>query len=325
VKAGGVLKDNKGINLPGAAISVNTPTPADFRFMQLGIGMGVDMVAVSFVRSAGDMLRARNFLKRRGTSKFLIAKIEKSEALGNIREIIEVSDGIMVARGDLGVEIPIEKVPGAQRLIISECNQRGKPVITATQMLDSMIERPNPTRAEATDVANAVINGADALMLSGETAIGKYPVRAVQVLRRIALEAEKSVYWKNIRGDDYSRGVAESISHTAAETAHRLAVSLILTPTRTGKTSRLVSRFKPQCPIIAFTGNKVTSKELVLSWGVQALTIDQKLPFEDLLHRMKTMVRKHGFARKGDLVVITSGSPASKAGETNLVVVEEIS
>ena len=323
VIAGGVLKDHKGINLPGTVLSVKAPTPEDLQYLKIGVENGLDMAAISFIKSAKDIQKARGFLKRKRA--FLIAKIEKFEALENIDQIIEAADGIMVARGDLGVEIPIEKVPGVQRMIIEKCNLAGKPVITATQMLDSMIERPKPTRAEATDIANAVINGTDAVMLSGETAVGKFPVKAVEILAKIAGEAEQYVLWHGLDSSrEKSSDITEAISRAAAEAARNLNAAVILTPTRSGKTSLFISRFKPRCPIIAFTGNGKVHKELVLSWGVLPLVINQELGFAAILRKMKEIVRQQKLARAGDLAVITAGSPNSSAGQTNLVVVEKI-
>lgn len=323
VVAGGVLKDHKGINLPGTVLSVKAPTPEDLQYLKIGVDNGLDMAALSFIRSAKDIQKARGFLRRKRA--FLIAKIEKFEALENIDEIIEAADGIMVARGDLGVEIPIEKVPGVQRVIIEKCNLAGKPVITATQMLDSMIERPKPTRAEATDIANAVINGTDAVMLSGETAVGKFPVKAVEILSKIAGEAEQYVFWHGLDSSrEKSSEITEAISRAAAEASRNLNAAVILTPTRSGKTSLFISRFKPRCPIIAFTGNGKVHKELVLSWGVLPLVINQELGFAAILRKMKEIVRQQKLAKTGDLAVITAGSPNSRAGQTNLVVVEKI-
>lgn len=323
VIAGGVLKDHKGINLPGTFLSVSAPTPEDLKYLRIGAANGMNMTALSFVRTAKDIQKARAFLKSKRV--FLIAKIEKFEALENIDEIIDAADGIMVARGDLGVEIPIEKVPGVQKMIIEKCNLAGKPVITATQMLDSMIERPKPTRAEATDIANAVMNGTDAVMLSGETAVGKFPVKAVQILAEIAREAEQYIFWHGLQSSrDESCEITDAISRVAAEAARDLHASVILTPTRSGKTSLFISRFKPRCPIIAFTGDRNVLKELVLSWGVLPLMINQELGFSAIIRKMKSMVRQQKLASAGELAVITAGSPNSRAGQTNLVVVEKI-
>ena len=322
VLTGGILKEKKGLNLPGTSLTVKTPTATDLKLLEFGLGIDVDLVALSFVRTADDIIRAKRFLQKQGKHKFIISKIEKFEALDNIDEIIEQSDGIMVARGDLGVEIPIENVPGAQRMIISKCNQAGKPVITATQMLDSMIERPSPTRAEATDVANAVINGADAVMLSGETAVGKYPIKAVEYLMKIAMEAEKFAHWKKYERS--GRSITDTISRAAASAAEELEVAVILTPTRSGRTGFFVSRFRPRCPIIAFTSSHATYKELTLAWGVEAYLINQDLPFQDMVRQMKAAVVNHGIACPGNYAIITAGSPDSQAGQTNLMMVEKI-
>jgi pyruvate kinase len=326
VIAGGILKEHKGINLPDTTLSISSPTRIDFKLLDLGVKAGFDFVALSFVRSANDIKRARKFLAKKNKNIFIIAKIEKFEALDRLDEIIARADGIMVARGDLGVEIPIEIVPTVQRMIIDKCNLAGKPVITATQILESMIERPNPTRAEATDIANAVINGTDALMLSGETAVGKYPVKAVAVLKKIALQAEQFARWKNLTRINQldNADITDIVSRAAVEAAYQMHPKLILTPTRSGKTSHYVSRYKPGCPIIAFTSNDRTYKELVLSWGVQTFKIDQKLRFTEIVRKMKAIVKENGLAKAGDLVIITAGSPDSRAGQTNLVMAEKI-
>jgi len=325
VSSGGLLLNRKGVNLPDSSLSIKTPTARDMKLFKFGLDSGFDFTAVSFVRNEKDVLKVKKYAARLKHNLFVIAKIEKFEAVENIDKIIEVSDGIMVARGDLGVELPIEEVPAIQRTIIDKCNRAGKPVITATEILDSMITRPGPTRAEATDVANAVLNGTDALMLSGETAIGKFSIEAVNILRKIAGKAESDVLWKIPEYDSgKSLEIEAIISRAAVNAARRLNAALIMTPTRSGKTARLISSFKPACPIIAFTEDSRVLSHINLSWGVKPYLVKRDQSFSEFIDSMINFVHKRKLARRGDMVVITSGSPNSEAGKTNLVVAEKI-
>ena len=327
VTHGGFLKDHKGINIPSRPLKIPSVTKTDYRYLKDGMKMGVDMVALSFVRYPDDIRKVREFLKREGKSSFLISKVEKSEAVENIDEIIDASDGIMVARGDLGVEVPLIRVPNIQKMIISKCNQAGKPVITATQVLESMIENPSPTRAEAADAANAVYDGTDALMLSGESSIGKYPVESVKFLNAIAKTVERSLTPEFIaarRTDDIGEEIAANIGLAAVKIAQNTHSKLILTPTRTGKTARLVSRFRPAVQVIALTDEPQVEKQLHLSYGILPVLVDRDYVFDEFLKYMKKMVLERKLARKGDRVVICSGSPGSEKGETNLLTVEQL-
>ncbi|MBD3169179.1 MAG: pyruvate kinase [candidate division Zixibacteria bacterium] len=324
---GGVLKDHKGINIPAVRLKIPSVTKSDYQYLDAGMKMGVDLVALSFVRYPDDIRKVRRYLKRHGYSAFLISKIEKMEAVDNIDRIIDVSDGIMVARGDLGVEIPLIEVPNIQKMIIAKCNRAGKPVITATQVLESMIGNPSPTRAEAADAANAVYDGTDALMLSGESSVGKYPAGAVKFLNAISRTVEESITPDMVaakRADDIGDEIATNIGLSAVKIAQNTQSKLILTPTRTGRTARLVSRFRPAVPVIALTDDPQVERELHLSFGVIPLMVDRDYVFNVFLIEMKKMVLDLKLANKGDKIVICSGSPGSEKGETNLLTVEQL-
>ncbi len=328
VVTGGILKEQQGVNVPGVRLNVEAFTRRDRQYLLLGLKTGFDFVALSFVREAADVKRARRVVDAQGKDVFIIAKIEKHEALHNLDEIIEASDGAMVARGDLGIEIPLAEVPAAQKLIIERCNRLGKPVITATQILESMIERPRPTRAEVTDIANAILEGSDALMLSAETACGSYPVEAVRVLNEVAVATESKPRQHQIPGEEarsLHHQIADNLSLFACEMASNLAAKVIAAPTRTGRTARLVSRFRPHAPIVALTTSDKVQRELSLSFGVVPLRIRKGLSFDRLLEETKNSLKENGLLKKGDRVVFLAGSPHSEAGETNLMLVEEIS
>jgi len=327
VVTGGILKEQQGVNVPGVRLNVEAFTRRDRQYLLSGLKTGFDFVALSFVREAADVRRARRLVDAQGKEVFIIAKIEKHEALHNLDEIIEASDGAMVARGDLGIEIPLAEVPAAQKLIIERCNRLGKPVITATQILESMIERPRPTRAEVTDIANASLEGSDALMLSAETACGSYPVEAVKVLNEVAVATESKPGQHQIPGEEarsLHHQIADNLSLFACEMASNLGAKVIAAPTRTGRTARLVSRFRPHAPIVALTTSDKVQRELSLSFGVVPLRIRKGLSFDRLLEETKNSLKENGLLKKGDRVVFLAGSPHSEAGETNLMLVEEI-
>lgn len=327
VVAGGILKEHQGVNVPGVRLNVEAFTRRDRQYLLSGLKTGFDFVALSFVREAADVKRAKRIAASQGKDVFFIAKIEKHEALHNLDEIIEVSDGAMVARGDLGIEIPLAEVPAAQKLIIERCNRLGKPVITATQILESMVERPRPTRAEVTDIANAILEGSDALMLSAETACGSYPVEAVRVLNEVAVATESKPRQHQIPGEEarsLHHQIADNLSLFACEMASNLGAKVIAAPTRTGRTARLVSRFRPHAPIVALTTSDKVQRELSLSFGVVPLRIRKGLSFDRLLEETKNSLKENGLLKKGDRVVFLAGSPHSEAGETNLMLVEEI-
>jgi len=327
VVAGGILKEHQGVNVPGVRLNVDAFTPLDRQYLLLGLKAGFDFVALSFVREAADVKRVRRLTDTQGREVFIIAKIEKHEALDNLDQIIEVSDGAMVARGDLGIEIPLAEVPAAQKLIIDRCNRVGKPVITATQMLESMVEHPRPTRAEVTDIANAILEGSDALMLSAETACGSYPVEAVRVLNEVAGATERKPRRHQIPSEEarsLHHQIADNLSLFACVMASNLGAKVIAAPTRTGRTARLVSRFRPHAPIVALSSNELIQRELSLSFGVIPLKIRKGLSFDRLLEETKSILRENGLVKQGDRVVFLAGSPHSEAGQTNLMLVEEM-
>jgi pyruvate kinase len=323
---GGMLGDDKGVNVPGIDLDYSV-TAEDFEHVEFGIKHGVDFIAASFVNSAEDIKRIRRFIAERNSPAMLIAKIERSQALVNIDEILEVADGSMVARGDLGIEIPLEKIPVAQKMIIEKCNQLGKPVIVATQMLESMVDSPRPTRAEVTDVANAIFDGTDAVMLSEETAIGKYPVEAVEMMSKIALEAEKSLRYDVIltaRGKNVIGETDDAISYAACHTARQLNAAAIIAFTSSGSTARRVSKYRPEMPILAITSSPITKRQLCLSWGVDTFKVPPASRLAHLFAQGCKVALSSGVARKGDLVVITGGVPVGISGSTNLLKVEKI-
>lgn len=327
VLVGGDLGENRGINVPGVALSTPSVTRKDMEHLRFGIRQGVDLVALSFVREAGEIRRVREAIKRQGGSQLIIAKIEKSEALENIDSVIGAADGVMVARGDLGVEIDIERVPLVQKEIIRKCNQLGKPVIVATQMLESMVNSPRPTRAEVTDVANAIFDGADAVMLSQETAIGKYPVEAVATMSRIACETESALPYDDImeaRGRDQSPETDDAISYAACHIADQIGAAAIVAFTTSGSTARRVSRYRPKAPVVAITSSQVVCRQLSLSWGVLASVVPEANSLGELFSRGASVARKCGVAGKGDKVVITGGVPVGVPGSTNLVKVARV-
>lgn len=327
VKIGGLLSTHKGVNLPETPLPVNAITEKDLRDLRFGIELGVDLVAVSFVRSPQDLEPARRMIEAAGASIRLIAKIERPEAVENFDSILDAADGIMIARGDLGVEMPIHQVPMIQKDIIRRCNHAGKPVITATQMLESMISAPDPTRAEATDVANSILDGTDAVMLSGETAVGEYPIAAVQVMHDIAKCTEQSLQegskheWSHERG---SLSVTESVAESVCRIAYETGARAILCNTSSGSTAQLVSKYRPSTPIIALTPDETAYRQLALSWGVESLLIPPVYQAEEMFMNVVNTVVAMGLASDGDKVVITSGVPIGKSGTTSLIKVHSI-
>lgn len=327
VVAGGSLAEEKGINIPGIKWDVPTITEEDWEHLVFGLRHGVDFIALSFIREADDVFKVRNFLKKKKGAPGIIAKIERREALDNLEEILAAADGAMVARGDLGVEIPIQRVPIVQKEIIQRCNQLGKPVIVATQMLESMVNAPHPTRAEVTDVANAIFDGADAVMLSEETAIGNYPLEAVSMMAQIAMEAEAALPYEEIlanKGKDLQPQTDDAISYAACHIANQLGAAAIIAFTFSGSTARRVSKYRPRVPILAITPNRSTQRQLSLSWGVHALQIPEPSNISTLFSRGARVARRTGMAREGDLVVITGGIPIGVPGSTNLLKVERV-
>ncbi len=324
VVTGGLLSSNKGLNLPRAALSIPAITEKDREDLRCAIEQGVDWVALSFVRTAEEVLDLKGYIRELSALDHptpVIAKIEKPEAVENIDAIIAASDGIMVARGDLGIETAPELVPMVQKLIIGKCNQARKPVITATQMLESMIRNPRPTRAEASDVANAILDGSDAVMLSGETAAGAYPVEAVETMVRIALEAEQSpIACTPARpAEARSRNFAEAVAHASVDMALDLRAAAVVAPTMSGNTARTISSFRPPCPIVAVTPSPMVQRELVLCWGVYPLLSQRAATTDEVIEDAVETAHKRGFVGEGDVVIVTGGSVAHGVGTTNLI------
>jgi pyruvate kinase len=317
VVRGGVLKSHKGVNLPGARLTLPSLSRKDREDLLFGIEQGVDYIALSFVRTAADIRETRAFLRRAGASIPIIAKIEKPEAIDNLAEIIHAADGIMVARGDLGVEMSPERVPLLQKLIIRACNDAEKPVITATQMLESMIENSQPTRAEASDVANAILDGSDCVMLSGETAVGKHPVLAVAVMARIAEQAETSL--DPLPPDRHVGGMDESVAHAACTAAAEQHAHAIVTFTQSGSTALLVSKHRPAADIIAPTPFERVARKVSLYWGVIPMILKAMKTTDAMIKGVEAIMLEKDLARKRDLIVITAGVPIGVAGSTNMM------
>ena len=327
VENSGIVKNHKGVNVPGVKINLPALTDKDVSDIEFGISQGIDFIAASFVRKVSDVLAIREILERNNATDIqIISKIENQEGVDNLDEIIAVSDGIMVARGDLGVEIPTEEIPVVQKLMIAKCNEAGKPVITATQMLDSMMRNPRPTRAEVTDVANAIYDGTDAIMLSGETAAGKYPVEAVKTMATIAKRTEETVdYNKNLRNKELaSTNVTDAISYATCTTAINLDAKAILTSTSSGDTARMVSKFRPSCPIVATTSNERVMRQLSLTWGVLPTLSTDGTNTDEVIANSMNAAKENNFVEENDLVVITAGVPVATSGTTNLIKVETI-
>lgn len=325
---GGILGSHKGINIPDVKSNIPALTDKDKSDIKFGIKNGIHFVAASFIRTAADVIEIRKLLKNEWAKDIkIIAKIENQEAVSNIDDIINVADGIMIARGDLGVEIAAEKVPIVQKEIINKCNKLAKPVITATQMLDSMIRNPRPTRAEASDVANAIYDGTDAIMLSGESAIGKYPVESVKTMARIAEETEKSDSYKSIfanRSAHDSETVTEAISFASCKTAEDLDAQAIITATGSGYTARMVSKNRSLTPIIATTPNDAVRHTLTLSWGIYPLLVCNSGSTDQMMENATKAALDSGLLENGDLVTITAGIPVGISGSTNLIKVDVV-
>ncbi|MCL6602774.1 MAG: pyruvate kinase [Paenibacillus sp.] len=325
---GGTIKSKKGVNVPGVNISLPGITEKDTNDILFGIEQDIDFIAASFVRKASDVLEIRALLEKNNAGHIqIISKIENQQGVDNLDEILAVSDGLMVARGDLGVEIPAEDVPLAQKLMIQKCNVAGKPVITATQMLDSMQRNPRPTRAEASDVANAIFDGTDAIMLSGETAAGKYPVESVLTMSRIAEKAESALNHREIfmkQQIAQETTVTEAISQSVAISALDLNAKAIISSTVTGHTARVVSKYRPKSPIIAVTTQERTMRQLALVWGITPVFGLEASSTDELLETAVKGGLDSGLVKSGDLVVITAGIPLGRSGSTNLVKVTTV-
>jgi pyruvate kinase len=328
VLVGGELGEKKGVSFPGAKLKIPTLTEKDRMDIRWGLDNGLDYIAVSFVRCRDDIMEVRRVMEELGGSMKIIAKIETSEAVASLEEIVEVVDGLMVARGDLGVELPAEEVPLIQKRMVDLGRSQGKPVIVATQMLDSMIRNPRPTRAEVNDVANAVLDGADAVMLSGETAKGAYPVQAVETMARIVTRTEKEIrVWQRPSSRPFvaSQTVPDAVSHAAVTIAEQMQAKVILSLTQSGSTARMVSKYRPDCPISGVTAERRTWRELALVWGVVPILTGKKHEDErEMVESGLLATLAEGMASEGDIVVVTSGLPTGIAGTTDMVKVHTV-
>ena len=326
VKNGGIVKSKKGINVPNVPVNLPAITDKDKEDILFGIKQDIDFVAASFIRTADDVLTIRKLLNENGGKNIqIISKIESQQGIDNIDEIIKVSDAIMIARGDLGVETPPELIPLTQKMLIDKCNEAAIPVITATQMLDSMINNPRPTRAEVSDVANAVFDGTDALMLSGETAAGAYPVESVQVMQKIADSTERSInYAKEFQEKRKIReiNITNAVSYSTCSTAMNLDASAIICPTVSGRTAKMISKFKPSVPIIASTASEKTLRQMQLYWGVTPIIMQIETSSPLLFYKSIEYSKSLGLLKPDDLVVITAGIPLGVSGSTNLMKVQ---
>ena len=327
VKNEGVLKNKKGVNVPGVSVNLPGITEKDANDIRFGIGQGIDFIAASFVRRASDVLEITKILEEENATHIqIIPKIENQEGIDNIDEILKVSDGLMVARGDMGVEIPTEDVPVVQKALIKKCNALGKPVITATQMLDSMQRNPRPTRAQANDVANAIYDGTDAVMLSGETAAGDYPLEAVQTMARIAVRTEETLVnqdsfaLKLYSKTDMTEAFGQSVGHTA----RNLGIQTIVAATESGHTARMISKYRPKAHIVAITFSEQKARSLSLSWGVYATVADKPSSTDEMFNLASKVSQEEGYASEGDLIIITAGVPVGEKGTTNLMKIQMI-
>ncbi len=331
VITGGIVRERKGLNVPGTGLSIPAITEKDWADVAFSMEQGIDWVALSFVRSANEVRQLKEYLDKHSDPERtirVIAKIEKPQALDAINAIIAAADGIMVARGDLGIEVPAEKVPVIQKRLIRLANAAGKPVIVATQMLESMVHNPRPTRAEASDVANAILDGADAIMLSGETAAGKYPLEAVRTMVRIAEEIESATLsgpWHPPRHATHTAGdVTDAVSHATCQTAHDLQAAAIIASTASGRTARNIAKYRPHTRIIAVTPNPTVQRQLMLSWGVNPLLSPRADTTDEILAHSIRVARRAGLVREGERVVLTAGVTPFMPGTTNLMTVEVV-
>jgi pyruvate kinase len=323
VLVGGVVSSHKGVNLPGVPIPIPTLTEKDMSDLEFALDLGVDFVALSFVRAAADVRDLRELVREAGSHAHVIAKIEKTEAVDALDEILAEADSVMVARGDLGVEIGPAAVPLVQKRIILKALERGKPVITATQMLESMVHQPEPTRAEASDVANAILDGTSAVMLSGETAVGEYPIESVRTMDLIARTIEPSLgYRHELPEASDMPTVGQAMSNASCDLAEALGASAILVPTFTGRTASAVARLRPRRPILAFTHHEYAIRQMSLEWGVTPCLISECADVEELWSRSLERARETGIVEPGDRVVLTAGTAVNMPGSTNVIKVD---
>jgi pyruvate kinase len=325
VRAGGTVAAHKGVNVPGVPVPIPSLTRKDLDDLEFALQLGVDFVALSFVRSAADVRDLRDLIDHTGSSADVIAKIEKAEAVAALEDILAETDAVMVARGDLGVEIGPASVPLVQKRIILAALERSKPVITATQMLESMMHQPEPTRAEASDVANAILDGSSTLMLSGETAVGEYPVESVAYMDRIAGAVEPSIAYRHqLPEAEESPTVGQAMSNAACDIAESLHACAMLVPTATGRTASAVARLRPHQPIIALSHHRETVQQLALEWGVTPILMPEAQDVHDLWNRSLEAAQTTDIVRKGDLVVITAGTAVNFPGTTNVIKAERV-
>ncbi len=327
VMNGGIIKNNKSVNIPGVKLNIPYLSEKDKEDILFAIEHDLDYIAASFTRNAADIIAVRNFLEKNGGNDIqIIAKIENGEGVENIDEILMASDGIMVARGDMGVEIDYNELPRLQKLLIKKAVFHGKKAITATQMLDSMISKPRPTRAEISDVANAIYDGTSAIMLSGETSIGKYPVDSVRIMAKIAESTESAIHYKKrfrqMELTDNITNVTNAISHATCTTAIDLDASAIITVTKTGTTARMISKYRPECPIVGCTPSEKVYRQLNMSWGVVPMLIEEKKNSDELFKHAVDTAAEAGVVKNGDLVVLTGGFPIGIPGMTNIMKVD---
>jgi pyruvate kinase len=323
VESGGPLSSRKGVNVPGVRLAVDSITPRDLAALSWALDAGIDLIAQSFVRSADDVMRLRAAMGERSVP--IVAKIEKHEAMGELEAIVDAADAIMVARGDLGVELPLEAVPAAQRRIVAACRTAGKPVVVATQMLESMTEARRPTRAEASDVANAIFDAVDAVMLSGETAIGRHPAHVLATMDRIVRAAEEVAVdrlWapRHGAGDD----VASAVSRAVCELAESLELAAIVTATQTGATARAVAAHRPKVPVLAVTPDDVVARRLTLVWGIRPIAVGPYATIDEMIAVASAAARDSGLARSGELIAVTGGVAVHVTGSTNLIQVHRV-
>lgn len=327
VKVGGKLSSNKGMNLPGSSLPIASVTEKDYEDLKFGLRLGMDAVALSFVRSPKDIEEVKNFIRKTSNHRpMVIAKIEREEAVNVMEQIVDVTDGVLVARGDMAVEVGAERVPIIQKQLIRVCNEVGVPVITATQMLESMISNPTPTRAEANDVANAVFDGTDAVMLSAETASGQYPLEAVSMMSKVILEAEqfRRQYSRTPELVPMTGSVVESIEFSASRIADHVGAASIACLTHSGVAARSLSKFRPARPIVAITDNEEAMRKLAFVWGVQSVLIPDIVSTEDVFAMVERVMKEHRWAEVDDFVVVTAGVPTLRRGTTNMIKVHKM-
>jgi len=325
VITGGEISNYKGVNVPGASLSIMSLTPKDKEDLKFGIKNNIDFVALSFVRRVSDVRELRKILNEAGSKAQIISKIETPEALNDIDAILAESDGLMIARGDLAIEIPAEDVPVTQKMLIRKCNEAGKPVITATQMLESMIKSPIPTRAEVSDIANAIIDGTDAIMLSEETTLGDFPVEAVKVMTRVAVRIEGEVYTRDIIAEyNESHGITDVVSQSAVRVAHDVGAEFIVALTRSGSTARMIARYRPAEKILAMSDRKDNIANLALTFGCYPMMVPTFKTVDEIMKIVRETALEQKFADKGDKVVIVAGMPFGESSTTNFILVETL-